>query len=46
MTPAQRKRQRLSFAYGNTKLANERITREIVKRAAENLDNQIRDQAR
>jgi hypothetical protein len=34
MTPSEREQQRRSFAYGNTKLENERITREIVDAAA------------
>lgn len=29
--------QRLSFAYGNTKIENDRITRETVRREAEQL---------
>ena len=34
MTPEEREAQRISFAYGNTKLANPRITRAIVVAAA------------
>lgn len=30
MTPAQLREQRRSFAYGNTHIENERITREMV----------------
>lgn len=37
MTPAQREAQRQSFAYGNTKFENERITRETVERASKEL---------
>ena len=33
----QQESQRRSFAYGNTKFENERITRETIDRAAENL---------
>ncbi|MGH9860847.1 MAG: hypothetical protein ACRD5F_12565 [Candidatus Acidiferrales bacterium] len=37
MTPAEQEEQRRSFAYGNTKLENEAITRDIIDRAAEEL---------
>jgi thioester reductase-like protein len=37
MTPEEREAQRKSFAYGNTKFENERITRETVERASRNL---------
>lgn len=37
MTSAQREEQRRSFAYGNTKIENERITRETINRQAEAL---------
>ena len=37
VTAAERETQRLSFAYGNTKMANEHITRESIKKAAEEL---------
>jgi hypothetical protein len=33
MTPAQLRDQRRSFAYGNTHIENERITREMVAEA-------------
>ncbi len=36
-TPAELEAQRRSFAYGNTHFENERITRETVDRAAEDL---------
>jgi hypothetical protein len=36
-TPEQREVQRRSFVYGNTRLENELITREMVDRAAESL---------
>ncbi len=39
-TPAQQEEQRRSFAFGNTHFENERITRETVDRAAEELDSQ------
>ena len=39
MTPEQEEEQRRSFAYGNTKIENNSITKETVKRAAENLGN-------
>lgn len=34
MTQAQREQQAISFAYGNVHLENDRVTREIVRRAA------------
>ena len=35
MTPAQKEEQRRSFAYGNTKIENPRITRQVVNKQAE-----------
>lgn len=35
MSPKEREEQRQSFAYGNTKIENDRITRETVRRQAE-----------
>jgi hypothetical protein len=35
MTPEQKEEQRRSFAYGNTKIENPRITREIIDEEAE-----------
>ncbi|MBE0609074.1 MAG: hypothetical protein IH609_06830 [Dehalococcoidia bacterium] len=37
MTAADREAQRRSFAYGNTKTENDRITKATVDRAAEHL---------
>ena len=37
MTPEQREEQRRSFAYGNTKIENDRITRRMIDEAAERL---------
>jgi hypothetical protein len=37
MTPEEKEEQRRSFAYGNTKIENPRITREMVDHAAEEL---------
>lgn len=37
MTKEQREKQRRSFAYGNTKIENERITREMVDEQADTL---------
>ncbi len=37
MSPEQRESQRQSFAYGNTKFENDRITRDTVGRASRNL---------
>ena len=36
-TPEEKEAQRRSFAYGNTKIENPRITREMVDRAADEL---------
>ena len=35
LSPEKKEEQRRSFAYGNTKIENSRITREMVDRAAE-----------
>ncbi len=35
MTPEEREKQRRSFAYGNAKIENERITRRTINKAAE-----------
>lgn len=40
MTPAQQEEQRRSFAYGNTKIENDLITREMIDEAAERLAKQ------
>ncbi len=37
MTPEQVEEQRRSFAYGNTRIENENITRETVDRAADSM---------
>ncbi len=37
MTPEQTEEQRRSFAYGNTKIENDSITRDTIDRAAESL---------
>lgn len=37
MTDAERQTQRLNFAYGNTRLENDSITRETVRRASKRL---------
>ena len=37
MTPEDVEEQRRSFAYGNTKIENERITRETVDREADRM---------
>lgn len=36
-TPEEKEQQRRSFAYGNTKIENSRITREMVNHAADEL---------
>lgn len=38
MTPAQLREQRQSFAYGNTRIENERITREMVAEADKKIE--------
>ena len=40
MSPRELERQRRSFAYGNTKIENERITRQLVDEQAEALKRQ------
>jgi hypothetical protein len=37
-TPQEKEEQRRSFAYGNTKIENPRLTREMVDREAEALN--------
>ena len=37
MTPEEREAQRQSFAYGNTKLENDRITRDTIRRASDQI---------
>ena len=37
MSPSESEEQRRSFAYGNTKIENDRITREMVNERAEAL---------
>jgi len=36
-TPEQEERQRRSFAYGNAKIENERVTWEMIDKAAERI---------
>jgi hypothetical protein len=38
VSEADRAAQRLSFAYGNANMADARVTRETIQRAAEELD--------
>lgn len=38
MTPEAKERQRRSFAYGNTHLANDHITKRMIDRAADRLE--------
>ena len=38
MTPEEEEQQRRSFAYGNIKIENETITRDMIDRAAEQLN--------
>jgi len=37
MSPQQREEQRRSFAFGNANIENERVTREMIDQAAEQL---------
>ena len=39
MTAAEREEQRRSFAYGNTNIENERVTRRVVDEQADRLKN-------
>jgi len=41
MSPEQKEEQRRSFAFGNTKIENPRITRESVDREAEALKGKV-----
>jgi hypothetical protein len=43
MTGAQKEAQRRSFAYGNTKIENDRITRKMVNEQAETLKRRVPD---
>ena len=38
MTPQQKEEQRRSFAYGNTNIENDHVTREVIDEAARELD--------
>lgn len=40
MSPAEKEEQRRSFAYGNTKIENDLITRAMIDEAAERLAKQ------
>ena len=42
----EKEEQRRSFAYGNTKIENSRITREMVDQEAESLKREITDSSR
>lgn len=39
LTSSEKEAQRRSFAYGNTKIENDRVTRDLVDREAERLGN-------
>lgn len=41
MSDEERFQQRISFAYGNTKMSNEYVTREMVERVAKEVDRTI-----
>lgn len=38
MTPEEKRRQRISFAYGNAHMSNPNVTREMVEEAAKRLE--------
>ena len=40
MTPEEEHEQRISFAYGNAKIENDRVTREMVEQAARQIDRE------
>lgn len=40
MSPEQREEQRRSFAYGNSKIENQRITRSSIDQEAQKLDQE------
>ena len=42
MTPGQLREQRQSFAYGNTHIENERVTREMVIEADQKLETEAK----
>ncbi len=42
-TPREKEEHRRSFAYGNTKIENPRITRELIDREADKLSDQLSD---
>lgn len=39
MSPDQRERQRRSFAYGNAHIEDSRVTKEVVRQAAEKMES-------
>lgn len=43
MTPEESEQQRRSFAYGNTKIENERITKDTIEQAAKALAEEESD---
>lgn len=45
MTQSEKEAQRLSFAYGNTRIENDRITRETIKKQAAALAESSRTSA-
>jgi len=45
LTAEQKEQQRRSFAYGNTKIENSRITREMVDRAADAIEQPREEQS-
>ena len=43
-TSSEKEEHRRSFAYGNTKIENARITRELIDREADNLQSRVLDE--
>lgn len=46
MSAGEREKQRRSFAYGNANLENDRVTRETVDKAADDLQQEAGDRRR
>lgn len=43
MTSEEKEAQRQSFAYGNVKLHNDKITREMISKCSQDLDEDVLD---
>jgi len=44
ISDTERAAQRISFAYGNVKLHNDKITREMVEEQSDNVDRKIEEE--